>query len=143
MIDVLWEWLQARLGSPPLLAIIMILLASVLIVFFSYIVGATTSDPWNSGRFWLAFLSEFSKIIFAAIVTGAVLKVLVVTGFFERAVADIIFAEKGLEILSPDRHIEIWKSLTARIYAPSFRAGSITDVDFRTSTARLARYLEN
>jgi hypothetical protein len=115
------EWIRDKLGPPSISVVILISFACVLIILISYLVGASTNNSWASGGFWLGFLSEIAKITLASIVTGAVLKALFIGGFFEQAVAAIIFEERGLEILSSDRHIEIWKSLTARIYAPSFR----------------------
>jgi hypothetical protein len=119
-----FEWLQESLGPPSILAVVLLTLACLLIIIISYLVGepTPTTNNWLYGVFWLSLLSELSKLVLAAIVTGAVLKTMVVGGFFERAVANIIFEERGLEILSGDRHTEIWRSLTARIYAPSFRS---------------------
>jgi hypothetical protein len=125
MLEAFVEWLKESLGPPPIIVVVLLTFACITFILISYLVGepSPATNDWRFGVFWLALISEISKIVLAAIVTGAVLKALVVGGFFEKVVADIIFEERGLEILSSERHAEIWRSLTARIYAPSFRHG--------------------
>jgi hypothetical protein len=146
MIEAFVEWLKESLGPPPILVVVLLTFACVILILIAYMVGepTPTTNNWHYAVFWLAFISEVSKIVLAAIVTGAVLKTLVVGGFFEKVVANIIFEERGLEILSSDRHAEIWWSLTARIYAPSVRSSPANIQDLyrkiSTSSGRLIEY---
>jgi hypothetical protein len=86
-----------------------------------YVVGKTHGDlkasflslPWIE-----AVLGELAALGIAAIISGAVLKVLLVQGYFKQALAEVIHGDAGLDLLPAERRIELWRGLTQRIYMP-------------------------
>jgi hypothetical protein len=67
---------------------------------------------------WFQITEEFSKILLTAIFAGAILKVLVLEGYFSTALSKIVYEDRGLERLREDERKSLWHKLTILVYAP-------------------------
>jgi hypothetical protein len=112
-------WFKRRLApAAPIWAIIIVLILLCVFYVVAKVFGADIHAALFSSKWILAVLSELSVVGMTAIITGAILKVLLLQGYFEDALTNVIFGEAGLDRLGTERRIELWKTLTCKIHAP-------------------------
>lgn len=141
---------------------------ALVVLLIAYGLGKTFGDL-KSASFpswpWFAGLSgELAALGLAAMISGAVLKVLFVEGFFKDAFLSIaseyepkvkVFAEtelarvvnsnSGLDRLSPAQRLNTWHALTQRIYLPDLQRQLLdrpNDPDLAAFQARLTSAID-
>ncbi len=62
------------------------------------------------------FVKEVGKLIFVSGIAGAVFKIMATEGYFLQAVAEILYDEKGIEMLTAERRKTLWFNLLKAIY---------------------------
>lgn len=82
------------------------------------ILGADQGAQIFALRWWLAIVNDLAVIAMTAIITSGLLKVMFLQGYFKDALTDIIFGTEGLDRMTDQQRIAVWKLLTCRIHAP-------------------------
>ena len=106
-------------GLEPGVRLWLVVVFSIVCIVF-YVLGKAVGD--FKGTFWywtLAALGEIGGVGAAAVISGVILKILAMQGFFISALAEIVLSDQALEHLEPSRRQFLWQRLTQRIYMPS------------------------
>lgn len=112
MLEGFIDWLIEALSERVRLWLLVILtLASITIIVISSILKTQNLE-------WLQITSEFAKIILTAIFAGAILKILVLEGYFKRTLSELLYERRWLERLDEVERKTLWRRLTLLIYAP-------------------------
>jgi hypothetical protein len=98
----------------PLVAVC--ILCAVLLILVDLAGAEAGSADWRLRV--LATVGRVSEIILSAVATVIVLKVLVIQGYFEDAILNIVSGDKWLQLLNDERKRDMWQKLTRNIYVP-------------------------
>jgi hypothetical protein len=110
------EWISRKLepGVRLWLVIGFCLVCAVL-----YVTGKALGNfKGTAGEWCLAALGELGGVGVAAVISGVILKVLAMQGYFLSALAEIVLSDQALDHLEPSRRQYLWQRLTQRIYMP-------------------------
>ena len=111
-------------------------LVAALVSAVFVLLGLTLGEPHASlsaaaKQVWL--VGKLAELVLSAIVVGAVLKVLVVEGFFQTALAEMLSGDSWIDSLSKERRVELWHRLTQKIYLPMILQGNKTNDETEVS----------
>jgi hypothetical protein len=86
---------------------------------------------------WLEISGDFSKILLTAVFAGAILKILVLEGYFKRTLSELLYEDRWLEKLDEVEQRKLWRRLSLFIYAPFLNQGNVPEL-----TNNLVRAIE-
>jgi len=109
LIASLSGWAKQAKGWPFIISI-------VLIGTFFFVVGELVTPTYTTVG---PLCSKVGTVIIGGSVGGVILKLLATEGYFQDAVAQVIYGPEGLKRLSSDQLSVTWRTLTSRIYMPN------------------------
>jgi hypothetical protein len=94
---------------------------ALLVLALLFAIGKLAGSPAKATPSQRVFtlVADLAGLGITAIVAGAVLKVLVVEGFFTSALMQLFESDAWLAGLAPERRTELWRRLTGKVYIPS------------------------
>jgi hypothetical protein len=122
MLEGFVDWLVEALSERVRLWLLVIL---TLVAIAVLILGAIYHSEDIK---WLEISGDFSKILLTAVFAGAILKILVLEGYFKRTLSEILYEDKWLEKLDEEEQKKLWRRLTLFTYAPFLNQSNLPEL---------------
>lgn len=110
------EWLSR--GLEPGIRLWLVAVFSIVCAVLYVLGKAFGNFKGTAGEWLLAAFGELGGVGAAAVISGVILKVLAMQGYFLSALAEIVLSDQALDHLEPFRRQYLWRRLTQRIYMP-------------------------
>jgi hypothetical protein len=89
-----------------------------------YFGGVAFKDHASNWPHFFRFIKDIGAIICAGAISGAVLKVMAVEGYFLEAVAEVAHGSRGLHLLSHNKLKAAWRSISEALYLEHAKANT-------------------